>query len=88
MLRLLIFIVLGIVVYRAIKGHPEDRPGRQDPIGGRAPIQVDDDMIKDPVCGSYFPARDAVTIKNNGRALLFCSHECRDRYIKEQADRS
>lgn len=88
MLRLLIFIILGIVVYRAIKGRPEDRPERRDPFGGQAPMQVDDDMVKDPVCGSYFPAHDAVKMESNGKTILFCSPECRDRYIKEQVDRS
>ena len=88
LIRLLIFLILGIVIYRAVKGSSEKRTGRRDPLSGNAPMQVDDEMIKDPVCGSYFPRRDAVTMEIRGRTLLFCSTECRDRYIEERTDLS
>ena len=85
-IRLLIFIILGIVLYRAVKGRTGHRPERGGPLSGRAPMAVDDEMVQDPVCGSYFPVRDAVTMESNGRTILFCSPECRDQYAKEHAD--
>jgi YHS domain-containing protein len=56
-------------------------------LGGRAsqgehrePDRIDDVMVKDPVCGSYFPQRDGVVLTDGGRELHFCSEKCRDRY--------
>ncbi len=79
--RLLIFIILGALVYRAVKSW---LGGTGQPGGGNTtaqpPEQVDDVMIKDPVCGTYFPRRNAVVLRRDNRELHFCSTECRDRY--------
>lgn len=82
LIRLLIFIILGVVVVRAVKSWTGAGLQRKETTGGGPPVQVDDDMIKDPVCGAYFPERDAVTLEENGRRLKFCSTRCRDRYIE------
>ena len=88
LIRLLIFIILAMVIHRAIKRWMVGQPDRKNPLNGQAPVQVDDEMIKDPICGSYFPKRDAVTIENDGRRLRFCSQKCRDRYIDQQTNPS
>jgi hypothetical protein len=46
---------------------------------------VDDEMIRDPECGVYFPLRNAVTLSENGRVIRFCSHACRDRYLARRS---
>jgi hypothetical protein len=43
--------------------------------------RIDDLMIKDPQCGVYFPRRDGIALKSGGEDLLFCSPECRDKYL-------
>jgi len=85
LVRLLIYIILGTVLYRAAKswfGRPENSvsPGQMNPSG-----QVDDVMIKDPVCGTYFPRSTAVVLNGKGPTLYFCSTECRDRYVAEKS---
>ncbi len=85
LLRLLIYIILGIVLYRAARswlGRAQSGGGaaRVDPTG-----QVDDLMIKDPVCGAYFPQSRAVALRAEGQTLYFCSTECRDRYLAEES---
>jgi YHS domain-containing protein len=47
---------------------------------------VDDEMVKDPVCGIYVARRSGVPLVQNGREMIFCSEECRDRYLQEQQD--
>jgi YHS domain-containing protein len=42
---------------------------------------VDDEMIRDPECGIYFPQRSAVALDQRHQVLYFCSTECRDRYL-------
>ena len=88
--RLLIFVLLGVVVYRAWKsvlggtglgkgGTTFDPPERVD--------EVDDIMVKDPVCGIYFPRRDGVTVNGSHGVLCFCSERCRDQYLAQQSKR-
>lgn len=84
-IRLLIFAILGTVLYRALKswlGNPG--PNLKDS-GYGPPSQVDDVMIKDPVCGIYFPQRDGVILKAAEEILYFCSIECRDSYLAQQS---
>jgi YHS domain-containing protein len=84
MLRLLIYIVLGIVLYRAARSlFGQSR--HLDRSGGDPSVHVDDVMIQDPVCGAYFPQSKAVVLKTDGEVLRFCSTECRDRYLAERS---
>lgn len=80
MIRILLFLALGYLAYRLARRWLRGRTlsGRMDrPESGR----IDDVMIKDPQCGAYFPRRDGVALKSAGDDLLFCSPECRDKYI-------
>lgn len=80
MFRFLILAVLGYLAYRVarrwIRGKTSS--GRVD---GRTPERIDDVMVKDPQCGAYFARRDGVALRQADRDLLFCSRECRDKYI-------
>ena len=80
MLRLLIYIVLGIVLYRAARSW-FGQSRNLDRSGGDPPEHVDDVMIQDPVCGAYFPQSRAVVLNVDGEVFSFCSDECRDRYL-------
>jgi uncharacterized protein len=85
LIRLLIYIALGIVLYRAAKslfGQSQNR-GRSG--GGGVGEPVDDVMIQDPQCGVYFPQSRAVVLHKGGQTLYFCSEECRDRYLAEKS---
>lgn len=83
-LRLLIYIILGVVIYRAIKrwSAPSGRTtmNRTD----RTPLRADDVMIQDPLCGIYFAKRDGVTLNDQGQELYFCSDACRTKYLDQQ----
>ena len=72
---LLLVIYLGYRVARRYLSKPAPRPGRPEP------DRIDDVMVKDPVCGCYFPQRDGVVLKEGERELRFCSAKCRDRYL-------
>lgn len=83
LVRLLIYIILGIVLYRAARSLFSQTGNNRRPGGENRPEQVDDVMIKDPVCGVYFPQSNAVALNEEGRVLYFCSIECRDRYLSQ-----
>lgn len=45
------------------------------------PVQAGSTMLhKDPVCGTYVSEAVAVTLKENGQTLWFCSEACRDKH--------
>jgi YHS domain-containing protein len=86
MIKLLIYIGLGYLVYRAAKAlifakSPPSRSAGQQNVG-----QIDDIMVKDPYCETHFPKRDGVHLNINGEDLFFCSSECKDKYLAERSD--
>ncbi|MCU0561270.1 MAG: hypothetical protein MUD16_13900 [Desulfobacterales bacterium] len=80
MLRLIAILLLAYAAYRLarrwVRGRSAPRQVRRG-AGGR----IDDVMLKDPQCGAYFARRDGVPLKHEGGELLFCSPECRARFL-------
>ena len=85
MIRLIVIIALGYILYRALKSWilkaapPIEQGDRRTPAG-----HIDDVMVKDPYCEVYFPKRKGVPLKKGGELLLFCSEECRDKYLAKK----
>jgi hypothetical protein len=80
MIRFLILSLLGYLAYRVTKRWVRGKI-RSDRVEGQAPGRIDDVMVKDPQCGTYFARRDGVALRLAGQDLLFCSQECRDKYL-------
>jgi len=81
--KLLLLIIIAYLGYRAVKSwvmRNLQAPGQTD---SRQP-GIDDVMVKDPVCGIYFPQREGVELKRGGQTFLFCSAACRDRFVEKQ----
>ena len=81
-MRLLIILALVYLLYRTVKKRLFSAP----PVKGRASGTVEDEMIKDPVCGVYFPRRNAVRLTRDGKEMLFCSETCRERFLDGEAE--
>jgi YHS domain-containing protein len=87
LLRLVLFIVFGIVVARAfwrlvdgvvagISGPPRDKsqtPARRV------------SMVRDPVCGTFVVPERARMITDGRTQVFFCSDACRDQYLARTA---
>lgn len=80
-MRLLIFLGLIYICYRALKSWLVQHSATHESVAGQAAGEIDDVMIKDPVCEIYFPKRDGIHLKADGRDLYFCSTECKDKFI-------
>jgi YHS domain-containing protein len=52
----------------------------------RSAGQIDDIMVKDPVCEAYLAKKEGILFKFNGENLYFCSTDCRDKFIAEQSE--
>ena len=81
-MKLLLLMIIAYLAYRAVKSwvmRNLQAPGQND---SRHP-SIDDVMVKDPVCGIYFPQREGVELRRGGQTVLFCSAACRDRFLEE-----
>jgi YHS domain-containing protein len=76
------FLLLAGIVYFLFKWlfkspRPAPRPrtfDRQD--------QAIEEMVQDPVCGTYVPAGQALSLTREKETLYFCSSECRDKFLQ------
>ncbi len=84
-MRFLILLGLFYFGYRLIKSwvHPgsiKSPPLRRADVDSKTGA-IDDVMIKDPMCGVYFPKRDGVCVNEGGKELFFCSTKCKDAFL-------
>lgn len=81
-MKLLIFIGLVYLVYRAAKSVILSSITVKT-VGDESRKPIEDIMVKDPYCEVYFPEREGYPLKVGNETLYFCSAECRDEYIKK-----
>lgn len=82
-MKLLLIIVIAYLVYRTAKSRLMRNPSAP-PWDSASNPKIDDVMIKDPVCGTYFPRREGVELRHAGQVIVFCSATCRDRFLEQQ----
>lgn len=86
-IKLLVWAVIIYLLYRALKnvmGIGSNSGGRHEL--PRPPERIDDLMVQDPYCGVYFPRKEGHRLSYRGKDLLFCSLECREKFLKEHSD--
>ena len=84
-MRLIIIAILVYLLYRAFKNWiVKNTPRNGRSVADRDATAIDDVMVKDPYCEAYFPKRDGVPLEKNGELLLFCSADCRNKYLAER----
>lgn len=79
MVRLFLFallIALGYGLLRIFLRQLQQGPRRSPP----PPTRGGEEMVRDPVCGTYLPASAAVAAELGGQRHYFCSAACRDAY--------
>jgi len=81
MMRLLIWFLLGYVLFRIVKGYLAQRPQEEPPHRG-------EETHQDPVCGVYVTQDDAVIGRVEGERIYFCSHACLEKYREQLAHAS
>ena len=76
-------IGVGYGVYRSLRSWIVQAQLRQT--GNPDQDHIEDVMVKDPVCQVYFPKKEGIRLKHEGRALYFCSRECLEKF-KQKTD--
>jgi uncharacterized protein len=84
MLRLIILVGIIYAAYRIGKSWQGQTLFTKKNDDGNGTRQINDVMVKDPACNTYFPKKDGFSLKMNGQNLYFCSTDCRDKYIASQ----
>ena len=87
-MRVIIIAALIYLAYRALKSWMGIQTRPPEGMSPSPRGEIDDVMVKDPFCEAYFPQRNGVPLNFEGRELLFCSRECKDRFIKQQQEKS
>ncbi|MFO7645211.1 MAG: hypothetical protein R6W95_12575 [Desulfosarcina sp.] len=83
-MKLLLFFIIAVyLLLRVAKWLLTAAPGEAGPEDPRS-LSIDDVMLKDPVCGTYFPRREGVVAEQDGEVHRFCSSACRDRFLEER----
>ena len=82
MIRLLIIGGLIYFLYRKYQSWSRSLAARRD----SAETAIEDVMVQDPYCETYFPRREGVPLQLGERQLLFCSRKCRDAYAAEHSN--
>jgi len=80
--RLLLLFVLGMLIVRALwrvlAGMVDGVSRPPGPRGG--PPERGEQMVRDPVCGTFLLPGSALTVSDRGTVRYFCSEKCRDAY--------
>ena len=82
MIRLLMLVLLGFVVYSVGVMLVRQLIGRKPPLP-KEKSSRGEEMVKDPQCGTYLPRSDALSGQVKGKTWYFCSTECRDKYTAD-----
>jgi uncharacterized protein len=73
-------ILLAAIIYLLFKWLRKSAPSAQKPRTFDHQGQAVEDMVQDPVCGTYVPASQAVTLTREKETFYFCSDGCRDKF--------
>ncbi len=82
-LRLLLIVLLlclGIKVLVYVARQLSAKRQRPE-VEGWNTVHGANEMVRDPVCGIYIPAQEAVSVVKAGKTVHFCSDECRQRFV-------
>ena len=82
-MRLLIYLGLGYLAYRAVKNWMAPAKTSRQSVSSDSVGEIDGVMVKDPVCGVYFPKEEGIRHQHDGEDLLFCSQECKSEFIRQ-----
>lgn len=77
--RFLLGLLVGYLVYRlAKKAYRSWTLGGAGPQGPRP--DEPEELVQDPICGTFIPKKDALKAHKDGQDYFFCSEGCLKRF--------
>ncbi len=88
--RLILFFLILFIVYHLFKRYVRSLFGFRTKPHDKRPTPITDELVKDPVCGTYVPKREAIVYGKMGKLYYFCSKKCLEEFKKSghQNDRA
>lgn len=84
--RIIILLGLLYILFRLLINTGKRDPDSDSAAPGNPGGPSRDVLKEDPVCRTLIPARQAITLKNNGNTIYFCSSDCRSKFITTQGE--
>jgi YHS domain-containing protein len=84
MLKYLFWLVVvswSVAILRRIVGKMVSGEVGQKPYADVPNDAVNQKLVRDPICGMHVAEGLALTLKQDGEIVYFCSAECRDMYL-------
>ncbi len=83
MQRLIFFLIIVFVIYYLFKRYVSGIFGpRRRPEPKKKLPPITDELVKDPVCGTYVPKKEAIVYGRKGKLYYFCCKECLEKFKK------
>jgi YHS domain-containing protein len=80
-IRILILAVLFYIIYRLLFGGKKKSVApRQEP----PEIPAQDTLAEDPICHTYVPQSQSLSLEQDGKTYYFCSKECLNKFTEHQ----
>ena len=75
-------ILLAGIIYILLRWLRKSAPPKNKEQAFHRQGQNIEEMMHDPVCGTYVPIGQAVTLTREKETLYFCGKECRDKFLQ------
>lgn len=82
MFQLILLAAIVYILYRWLRRDVPRRAQRPPDFAAREPRPEVEEMVQDPVCGTWVPVSQAQVLHQGGKTLHFCSRECRDKFLR------
>jgi len=79
MIRTILIILAAIILYKIVRSSFKPKESVKSP---GSSTYLEDEMVKDPHCQTYFLKRVAYKAEVNGHTMYFCSKKCLDEYCQ------
>lgn len=82
-LRIVILGILLYILYRLLVGgmkKKQEAASRKS----SADLPAHDVLIEDPVCHTYIPKGQSISLSHGDETLHFCSEKCRDAFLAQK----
>ncbi|MBU0681896.1 MAG: YHS domain-containing protein [Proteobacteria bacterium] len=83
-IRILILAVLFYILYRLLFGGSKKRQATSQ-VPPEIPVQ--DTLSEDPICHTYVPQSQSLSVEHDGKTHYFCSEECLNKFTNQQQRR-
>ena len=84
MLKFIILILAGFVLYKMFANDQKKKVA--DKSKTQEKMAATGEMVKDPICGSFVSKEGDIRVKEGDKVHIFCSYECRDKFLKQIRD--